>query len=329
MKKLLCIIAALAAACGSVNAVAADKAKGEPDVYVNGSRIVFDDVPAQIVDDVTLVPARGVFEAMGNKVTWNEEKRTVTVAASNNVRYAIITIDSNILKVKTLKSLLTSDDAEVELEVPAQIIGDRTMIPLRAVSEAFDSDVKWDGDAYCVNITTGAPVLMDGYTYKPEEDKADKMTLSIHTDAEEVTKDETFDVYIELKNMPEGYKLEGITGAFEYDRELFQMVGGAMICDDGSEYEPIIAVINDNYGIGAKFGFGTVEREKEKTSDGDIFKATFKKLTDKGGKITLGNTFSTKMSVYDTELIFLDGENKKKALFGDELLFVNNYATIK
>lgn len=40
----------------------------------------------------------------------------------------------------------------IKLDVPAQLVGGRTLVPLRAVSEAFDCEVNWDKDTRTVNI---------------------------------------------------------------------------------------------------------------------------------------------------------------------------------
>lgn len=42
---------------------------------------------------------------------------------------------------------------EVHSDVPAQIVGGRTMVPLAAVSKALGADVKWDGSSRSVFIT--------------------------------------------------------------------------------------------------------------------------------------------------------------------------------
>ena len=85
---------------------AADKAKAEPDIIVDGSKVLFDDQNAVIVDGVTLVPARGVFEAMGNTVKWDEESRMVRITTSTGVRYVRVYIDSDIMKVNQYKTLM-------------------------------------------------------------------------------------------------------------------------------------------------------------------------------------------------------------------------------
>ena len=38
------------------------------------------------------------------------------------------------------------------MDVPAQIVSDRTLVPLRAVSEAFGCEVEWNADEKKVTI---------------------------------------------------------------------------------------------------------------------------------------------------------------------------------
>ena len=102
MKKILCLTAILLMT--AVTGFAANKEKAEPDVIVDGSKILFDDQNAVIVDGVTLVPARGVFEAMGNSVKWDEESRMVTITTSTGVRYVRVYIDSEDRKSTRLNS---------------------------------------------------------------------------------------------------------------------------------------------------------------------------------------------------------------------------------
>ena len=48
---------------------------------------------------------------------------------------------------------ITMDGVSKELDVPAQIVNNRTLVPVRAVSEAFDCEVGWDGITQTVIIT--------------------------------------------------------------------------------------------------------------------------------------------------------------------------------
>ncbi len=114
----------------------------EIQIIVDGVKVEAD-VPPVIVNDRTLVPVRAIFEALGATVTWDGTTRTVTaVRGADTVQ---LVIDSNILN---------KNGTEIEIDVPAKIMDDRTMVPARAVSESFGADVKWDGATRTVAITT-------------------------------------------------------------------------------------------------------------------------------------------------------------------------------
>lgn len=57
-------------------------AMAAPNVEVNGTQI---DTDAVIIDDKTYVPLRGVFEADGAEVSWNEETQTAGINISNSL----------------------------------------------------------------------------------------------------------------------------------------------------------------------------------------------------------------------------------------------------
>ncbi len=108
---------------------------------LDGNKIAFSqkDVPPVIVKERTLIPARALFEAMGGKVTWQNDTQTVHVTYDNTE--VVLTIGSN----KALVNGITK-----ELEVPALIMdpdGDyygSTMIPVRFTAEALGCGVGWD-----------------------------------------------------------------------------------------------------------------------------------------------------------------------------------------
>lgn len=113
------------------------------DVVLNGQELYFD-VPPLIINDSTMVPVRAIFEALGADVNWNNETRTVT-----SVRDGVtvtLTIDQSVMYV---------NGTPKQLEAPACIIDERTLVPLRAVSEAYGADVVWDGNTRTVYITSG------------------------------------------------------------------------------------------------------------------------------------------------------------------------------
>ena len=103
-----------------------------------------------IVNNRTLVPLRAIFEAIKAKVKWNSETRTVT-----------ITKDGKTLELTVNSDIMLADGKEVKLEVPATIINNRTMVPLRACSEAFDLKVFWDEESRTVRVKQGMWLLSE------------------------------------------------------------------------------------------------------------------------------------------------------------------------
>lgn len=114
-------------------------------VIIDGTAVGFD-VPPQIINGRTLVPVRAIFEALGAEVEWNGEQQTVT--ASNGGTVVKMTIGVNTIDVNS---------ETVVLDVPPQIINNRTLVPARAVAESFSADVSWDGEKRVVNIVTVTP----------------------------------------------------------------------------------------------------------------------------------------------------------------------------
>lgn len=110
---------------------------GSPRAVANGERMLVDkenlSVMPQILEDRTLVPVRFVAESLGAKVDWEEQTQTVRATLSGRTVTLVLGSDS-----------MTVDGKSVPLDVPAQTLHDRTMIPLRAVAEAFGKQVFWD-----------------------------------------------------------------------------------------------------------------------------------------------------------------------------------------
>ena len=127
----------------TVSLVAADT--DEVNVTVDGIPIIFDSQGPAIVDGRTLVPVRGVFETMGFDVGWDDDTQTVALTRDS---YAVTIIIDHIV--------FAANGVGYELDVPAQIIGGRTMLPIRAVLESVGYSLDWDGDTMTVIITSGA-----------------------------------------------------------------------------------------------------------------------------------------------------------------------------
>ena len=116
-------------------------------VTVDGTAVNFTGQQPTIINGRTLVPVRGVFEALDFDVSWNGQARQVTLSRANDT--IVITIDS---------ASFTANGASHALDVPAQIIGGSTMIPLRAVLESVGYGLAWDENTQTVIISTSHPI---------------------------------------------------------------------------------------------------------------------------------------------------------------------------
>lgn len=114
-------------------------------VTLDGEKIEFD-VQPQIINERTMVPVRAIFEAIGATVDWDQDTQTVT--SSKGDTFISLTIDEPVMYVNGVAK---------ELDTPALIIDERTLVPARAISEAYGLYVDWVQETQTVVITTTAP----------------------------------------------------------------------------------------------------------------------------------------------------------------------------
>lgn len=111
-------------------------------VTVDGKELTFDQEPV-IINDRTLVPMRAIFEAVDAEVSWEQETRTAT-GIKNGVTIKF-QIENNIMK---------KNGEDIILDSPAKLINSRTLVPVRAIIEAFGYKVEWVEGKRLVKITT-------------------------------------------------------------------------------------------------------------------------------------------------------------------------------
>jgi hypothetical protein len=115
-------------------------ATGDIRVRLNGNYITFDQPPI-IQDGRTLVPLRAIFEALGAEIDWDSATQTVTATTDDIV--VILQIGNNVM---------TRNGENIALDVPAQIVNNRTLVPVRAIAESFGADVEWCQESQTVII---------------------------------------------------------------------------------------------------------------------------------------------------------------------------------
>ena len=142
MKKFLCFMLIMLTLL--TVSVCAEK---DVTVILNGEQLEFD-VPPQLINARTMVPMRKIYESLGAQVNWIEEGNLI-----------VATYQTNIIIMETGKTefsvtdVISGETKNITLDVPPQIVDDRTLVPVRAVSEALNKKVDWEEETYKVIIT--------------------------------------------------------------------------------------------------------------------------------------------------------------------------------
>ena len=118
-------------------------AQQEVRVTVDGRQVRFSDQRPVIINGRVLVPIRDVFEELGFQVRWDSATET---AILSNAQYTV--------HVPLNRYTFTTNGISHVLDVPAQIINDRTMLPIRALVESVGYMAEWDSANNTAVITS-------------------------------------------------------------------------------------------------------------------------------------------------------------------------------
>ncbi len=121
-------------------------------IYIDGRAIVSGQ--ARLVDSVTYVPFRAFAESLGATVTWNASTRTATAATATTTVTAAqggIRITANGRHLYTVGKVLN--------------LYGTLYVPVRPMAKAFCMDLRWDGAARTVSLTTSGRTLASGDSF--------------------------------------------------------------------------------------------------------------------------------------------------------------------
>ncbi|WP_055109415.1 copper amine oxidase N-terminal domain-containing protein [Paenibacillus ihumii] len=113
-------------------------------VIIDGELMSFEQQPV-MRNGSTLVPMRAIFERLGATLKW--DAKTQSVAATKGDTRIELTLGSKAAK---------KNGQVINLDVPGQLVGSHTMVPIRFISESLGATVKWDSVTQTVYITTTA-----------------------------------------------------------------------------------------------------------------------------------------------------------------------------
>lgn len=112
-------------------------------LYIDGKQIITTVMPPIQFDGAVVVPAREVFSMTGATIEWRPSEQSVYV--HNETRLIVLKINSNEAWV----------DGETKyLDMPAKLINDKVMIPVRFISETLGYTVNWSQSERAIRIET-------------------------------------------------------------------------------------------------------------------------------------------------------------------------------
>lgn len=281
IKKLIsALLIGSVVACGATIANA-----GGIEVYVDNEKTALSDgtggtAEPFIQDGTTYVPLRGVSEALGCKVEWDGNNRTVKIYQNKPSSGSVFRNSGDDIKVYI-------DDEQVELKdanggiVKPFIIDGTTFIPLRGVSQALGCFVRWDGSLQRVSVYNDI-IPPDGVTLSENKPYEMSSVFALYElNGDKITIDNSdYSNALQTANGPyEGYALFNTNGKYE---KLSFVFGNRN--NDNERIEAIIIVdgkIVDTYII--------EENEPSKYLSVDIDNGLQLKIILKGWSAAMGN----------------------------------------
>lgn len=143
-------------------------------IVAKGRNLKFD-TPPVIKDGRMLIPVRALSEGFGATVGWDPVAKKVTI--SNGTTQIVLTLGSNIALV---------NGVEVTIDAAATTLNNRTIVPLRFITETLGLKVDWDNETDTVEIgddadTTTPPVATGDTTTVPVTTPATGDTATVPT----------------------------------------------------------------------------------------------------------------------------------------------------
>lgn len=317
MKKLFSFILSASIAASMAIPALADMQISQtvPEVYVNDREITFKGQSPILDTSVNrvMVPLRGVMEAMGAEVIWQEETRSVIINSKDNITRLVLEIGNPEMKVYTAVSLMKYDESTYTLDAAPVIMNNRTLFPLRAISENMAADVQWGNDTHTADIHTKE--YLKYINKKTEENKGDNenysyvlkdnvINLSLSSDSKDIKQGDQVEIYVNMTNTNNyaDYKLSAITSTLFYDKEKFSFDKAEVMLND-KVFTDVLAASNGDYPGDSVKSVAIImpnTTEERGVKDSKIMKFTFTSLTGEAGEFSLADRIAIRG--YDNEL---------------------------
>ena len=111
------------------------KTKNDINLFCDDERLK-PDVSPVLLNDRTLVPVRIIGETLGAEIIWDNENKSVELIKDENS--IIFVMD---------KDYIIENGNTKDIDVGSRLINNTAMVPVRALSEFFGFDVKWENNS--------------------------------------------------------------------------------------------------------------------------------------------------------------------------------------
>jgi len=129
-----------------VNSIIVKLTIGSKTAYIGDKPIELDTAPI-IKNNRTLVPLRFISQAFGAEVQWDGSIKVITIL-----------YNFHMIQLQINSKIVTVDGSIEKIDSPPIIKNNRTLVPLRFISQAFGAEVQWDAATKTITlIYTPAP----------------------------------------------------------------------------------------------------------------------------------------------------------------------------
>ncbi len=112
------------------------------------------ETPPVLENDRTLVPMRFLFEQLGAEVDWDNDTQTATATimpkedaeVADGAVAAKAAVQPQTIRFSIDDTIAQVNGQATEMDVPARMVNDKTMVPLRFLSEQMGYTVTWDAE---------------------------------------------------------------------------------------------------------------------------------------------------------------------------------------
>ena len=210
----------------------------EIEILVDDEKIeLLDQKPYINEDGRVQVPVRFVTKALGAEVKWNADEEKVKIEK-----------DDNNLSLQIGSSKYTLNGEEVEMDTAPKILGEnRTVVPLRFISEELGENVDWNEEERIVNI------------YSEIDEASAKKQISgekIEEDIEEIS-DKKALITASALNVRSGPGIDQPKVGRVYDGEVYQILDKHIMEKEDVDYKEwlLIELSGDNSTSGDTEGW--------------------------------------------------------------------------